>query len=295
MQPISRKEILFIVNQKAGGKTIFNILSALRKQDLSFSITEDLEALHQMMQKQMDRYTVFVAVGGDGTVNALANYLIGRPDKILAVLPTGSGNGFARELGFKKDLNDLIQKIVTGHSIQVDSLSINEKKFINVAGIGFDAFVASAFQNTKRGFLHYILTAFTAYSKHKSSNYIIQTDSIQQEESYFMVSIANTRQFGNHAYISPSSVPDDGQYEIVGIKYVSGWKTIPMIYKLFKGQLNHDDNVHVLTIKGKAVIRTDYDLFHLDGEPMNATGEYHIDILPKSLNVIDTGRIPTKN
>ncbi len=295
MQPISRKEILFIVNQKAGGKTIFNILSALRKQNLSFSITEDLEALHQMMQKQMDRYTVFVAVGGDGTVNALANYLIGRPGKILAVLPTGSGNGFAREMGFKKDLNDLIQKIEAGHIIEVDSLSINEKKFINVAGIGFDAFVAAEFQNTKRGFLHYILTAYKAYSKHKSSNFIIQTDSIEQKESYFMVSIANTRQFGNHAYISPGSVPDDGQYEIVGVKYVSGWKTLPMIYKLFKGQLNRCQNVHVFKMKGKVVITTDYELYHLDGEPMKAPGVYHIDILPKSLTVIDTGRIPTKN
>jgi diacylglycerol kinase family enzyme len=294
MTQIAPEKILFIINQKAGATTVHDIIVQLQKRRLAFHITDSLDALREVMHKEMDRYTVFVAVGGDGTANALAHYLIGKKEKILAVLPTGSGNGFASELGFKKNVRDLIQIITAGRVIQADSILVNGYPCINVGGIGFDAEVAAAFQKTQRGFLHYILTSVKTFSKYQPAQFTIQADGTSVSGTYLMLSIANNRQYGNRAFVSPDSVPDDGRFELVGVKPAKGWRTLPVIYRLFKGQLKSGADVEVITSGGEVKVQSNCLLFHVDGETIASSGTYTIRLQPQSLQVIDTGRMPAK-
>jgi len=115
------------------------------KDELDYTTFEDLNEFRVFMKKNLDNYDIFVAVGGDGTVNSLASELKGT-GKILGVLPIGSGNGFAREMGFRKDIESLIECIRKKNPIDIDVLNINQRLCINVAGIGLDSFVAHDFQ-----------------------------------------------------------------------------------------------------------------------------------------------------
>jgi diacylglycerol kinase (ATP) len=289
MQNIEHKDILFIINPNAGRRNINFVIKALRKidKDLRYILANDLHTFEKELHKQFYNHKVFVAVGGDGTVNALIKYLINKEDKVLAILPFGSGNGFANELGFKCDVENLIKQITKGKILDIDVLEINQNFFINLAGIGFDAAIAHKFQQSKeRGFIRYIVSTTSSYFTFKPFKANITSSSLHLDGTYQMISIANTRQFGNNAYISPTSNASDGQFELVVLKPVPFQEIVPFIYKLFKGTLKESKYVHYLSSQEPITIQTDCTKYHIDGDPFLSDGNYHIGINKNALKVI---------
>jgi diacylglycerol kinase family enzyme len=162
---------------------------------------------------------VFVAVGGDGTVHTVASELVGT-DKILGVFPLGSGNGFAKEFGFKMNIRSLLSDIEKAESVDIDVIEINDNLCLNVAGIGLDSFVAHSFNNLKlRGFLPYVWLTLKTFLRLRPFHVKIKIGGEEViSEKLFVLTIANTRQFGNNAFIAPEAKPNDGMIDIVLIK-----------------------------------------------------------------------------
>ncbi len=90
-------------------------------------------------------YKVFVAVGGDGTVNEVARPLVGS-DFVLGIIPFGSGNGLARHLQIPLEIEKAIGVISKINIKRIDTAYANEHLFLSIAGIGFDAHVADLFE-----------------------------------------------------------------------------------------------------------------------------------------------------
>jgi len=289
MQYIEKSEVFFIINPKAGSRKIDSILESIINTGMNYAITNNLIELETIMSREIDNYRVFIAVGGDGTVNSLAKYLFNQDQKAMAVLPTGSGNGFAYELGFPLDLETLIHYVSLGNTQKIDVLSINKNDFINIAGIGFDAEVAHRFQKyKKRGLFYYVLSSIISYIKFKPFQATIINENGEINDTFQMISIANTRQFGNNAYISPSSKPFDGQYEIVAIKPIPLIQSFTFVYKLFAGSLSTSKYVKYIPCKGTSSILTDFIKYHSDGDPKFSDGNFKINIKKNNLNVIKT-------
>jgi len=248
----------------------------------------DLIKLEEEITKNFSNHKVFVAVGGDGTVNTLIKYLINHQDKYLAILPFGSGNGFANELGFKFDIDNLIEKISRGEILNIDVLEINKNFFINLAGIGLDAEIAHQFQTSKeRGFINYIFSTIKTYFSFKPFNASIIGNGVQTEGLFKMVSIANTRQFGNNALISPASISNDGKFEVVLLNPVPIYDTLLFVYKLFKGTLEDSKYIHYLCLENSISIKTSCNKFHIDGDPYTSSnGEYEVKINKGCLKII---------
>ena len=289
MQNIEKSEILFIINPKAGPKRIDRIIKSIKTNGFHFRITRDLEELEQVMSQELDNHTVFVAVGGDGTVNSLARHLTNKNEKFLAVLPTGSGNGFAKELGFISNLKNLVQHIGKSGKREVDVLTINDKEFINMAGVGLDAETAHRFHKfSKRGLFFYILSAIISYFKLRPFNATILHGDLEISGRFKMITIANTRRFGSNAFISPSSSPFDGQYEIVVLKPFSIFWVLPIVYRLFTGKLDNSRHINYYLCNNTSTIHADCNKFHSDGDPLFSDGKYEIRINKGFLNVIET-------
>lgn len=289
MLHIEKSEVFFVINPKAGSKKIDALIKSIIDTGMSYVITDNLLELDVIMSKEINNYTVFVAVGGDGTVNTLAKYVFNQNDKAIAVLPTGSGNGFAYELGFTCDLEALISHITTGAIHKVDVLSINKSDFINIAGIGLDADVAHRFQKSKkRGLFYYIVASVISYIKFKPFKATISNEKGTITDTFQMISIANTRQFGNKAYISPNSNPFDGQYEIVAIKPLPLFQSFLFVYKLFSGSLKPSKYIQYIPCTTKTSIVTSCTKYHSDGNPKFSEGNFEIHIKKKNLNVIKT-------
>jgi YegS/Rv2252/BmrU family lipid kinase len=239
------------------------------------------------MDNEFCNYKVFVAVGGDGTVNSLINYLINHNDKALAIIPIGSGNGFANELGFKYDIDNLIKQIAIGKTIDIDVLKINKNCFINLAGIGLDAEIAHNFQKSgERGFISYIFSTIRTYFLFKPFKANITGNDININGTFQMISIANTRQFGNNAFISPTSKPYDRQFEIVMLKNIPLYLIPQFIFRLFKGTLKNSNYINYLSSQSPVSIKTTSHKFHIDGDPLTSDGNYEISIIEKCLRII---------
>lgn len=291
IQTIQNKDILILINPNSGNKRITKIVAEINSVTPSIStlITRNPDELEKVFKLNTNKYKAFIVVGGDGTVNKAIKYLYNRNDKLLGVLPAGSGNGFARELGFKKSITNLIRDAKKGESLNIDVLSINGKNCINVAGLGFDSFVAHDFQKrNSRGLESYVLSvikllfAFTPFN----ATIIIAKEKIQGK--FLMITIANTRQFGNNAFISPQSKPNDGIFELVLVKPFPFYLYPIFVIRLFLGSLKESKYLRYLNVKDSIEIKAELKKYHIDGEPNVFNETLSIKILKHKLRVIKT-------
>ena len=286
---IKSNEIIFIINPNSGNKKASLVVSEIANIDSEITsvVTKDLSHLEQTFAKFIDSHKVFVVVGGDGTVNESLKYLYGKPGKILAVLPAGSGNGFARELGFKKDLNSLITDAKNGVFIDIDVLQINNRLCINAAGLGFDSFVAHRFQNSKgRGLSNYIKATLNSIMVFKPFTATISHGDSVNTDQYQMITIANTRQFGNNAFISPNSKPNNRKFDLVLVKPFPFYRYIDFVIKLFTKKLKKSKYIEYQSIIDEVAISSAFKNHHVDGEPDSFTDELRVKLMSKTIRVL---------
>jgi diacylglycerol kinase family enzyme len=289
----SRNKALFIHNPKAGVLPINFIVSLDldRRKNISYFKSRSVIETEDILSKNFDSYSVFVAAGGDGTVHSVATKLIGS-EKMLGVLPMGSGNGFAKEFGFSPVVKPLMDDIERGEYVEMDVLEINNNLCLNVAGIGLDSFVAHSFSNLKfRGLPSYIWLTLKTFLKLRP---VFMTLNIGGDkiisENLFVLTIANTRQFGNNAYIAPDARPDDGKLDLVLIRPFPKIFGPLFVIRLFTKRINKSKYVtHIQTDK-EVIIRTDENRFHIDGEPFCINGDILIRIKRQALRVLKTKR-----
>ena len=291
MNIIEDKDILFIINPNSGRKQYLKIKKDIEEviKDHKIIISKSLTEFDKIYDKYINNYKVLVIIGGDGTVNSATRKIYQTKDKILAIYPTGSGNGFAKELGFKKNIPELIEDIKKGEIQHIDVLIINEHECINVAGLGFDAYVAHDFiQRKKRGLTSYIISVIKSVFIFKPFYVEIINDQFQLEEKIQMLSIANTRQFGNGAYIAPDAKPNDGMYDFVIVRPFPFYYYPVFVIKLMTGSLKDSKFIKYFKIKSDTTIRSNFNKFHIDGDPMLINSDINVKISDKKLSIIKT-------
>jgi diacylglycerol kinase (ATP) len=290
----NKNKALFILNTNSGVPPVNYIISKdleRRKNDLTCVKSLSIDHSEILIEENQNNYKVFVAAGGDGTVHTVATRLVGS-DKILGVLPLGSGNGFAKEFGFKLNLRSLLSDINNADSVNIDVIEINDNLCLNVAGIGLDSFVAHSFNDLKlRGFLPYIILTFKTFLRLRPFHVTIICGGEEIfSEKLFVLTIANTRQFGNNAFIAPDALPNDGIIDLVLIKPFPKILGPLFIIRLFTKRINRSKYVRYIKTDKEIIIRTDETRFHIDGEPLTISGEAVVRIKREALKVLKTAR-----
>lgn len=135
-------EIVVITNASSGTAEDKDVLRELdeiirsRKLDARVDLCEKGEDLPKMARKAVEEGTrIVVAGGGDGTINAVASEVIGSRST-LGVLPLGTLNHFARDLGIPDELDKAVDVLVQGHERQIDVGEVNGKIFLNNSSLG---------------------------------------------------------------------------------------------------------------------------------------------------------------
>lgn len=283
---------LFILNPYAGIPSVKFIISKelkRRRDELSYYKSLSIDESGTMIRQNFDKYDVFVAAGGDGTVHTVAEQLVGT-GKRLGVLPIGSGNGFAKELGFRPNIRLLLKDIEKNECFDVDVISINNGLCLNVAGVGLDSFVAHSFDKLKaRGFWSYVGVTMLNFIRLRPFHAEIKIPGEKTiSEDLFVLTVANTRQFGNNAFIAPDAVPNDGMLDIVMIKPFPKILFPIFIYRLFAKRMNRSKYFSHLKTGKMVTISTDETRFHIDGEPITIYGDVKIEIRKNALKVLKT-------
>lgn len=241
-----------------------------------------------LMAKQFAEagYYAVIAVGGDGTVNEVANGLIGTATA-LGIIPVGSGNGLARHLNIPVNVRQSIHVLNSSEIIQIDYGLVNDHPFFCTCGTGFDAYVSTEFAKSKnRGVVTYIEKMIKGYFNYKSQNYVLEGPGIEMKDKAFVITFANASQWGNNAYIAPQASVQDGMMDI---SIMSNFPTIaiPSIaLQLFTKTIDKDLFVTTLRTNQITLYRDEPGPFHFDGEPYEEGKEVKISIVQDGLNVL---------
>lgn len=243
-------------------------------------------AVELSKQAAENNYEIVVAVGGDGTINEVAQS-IKNTNTSLGIIPTGSGNGFARHFKIPLQIDKAIDIIKQGKIKPVDSLTINGKFCLNIAGAGFDAHIAYLFANYgKRGFSSYAKLVAKEYFKYREKNFQITYNGTTVQKKAFLIAVANATQFGNNARIASAAALDDGIIDLVILK------KIPLIFiplvipRLFSGTMCNSKYVEILKSTSFTIECDERIPIHLDGEPNDPGKKIEAEISPLSVKVI---------
>ncbi len=289
-----KKNILFVINPISGGKNKLNFAEKVYKYlDMNlFEPTFEFTQWHghgiELASKAVsDGFDIIVAVGGDGTINEIASVVEGT-ELLMGIVPFGSGNGLARALNIPMNEIKAIKRLNNLHFQAIDSGRLNDRKFFNIAGIGFDALISARFaENVKRGFWGYLKTIIYEISSYKTQHYKIEIDGKLIEREAFMVSIANSSQFGNNAHIAPFALLNDGFLDICIVKPFPPYQAFFLGFRMFTKSTHKCKWVEILKASHLKIYRECSAPVHLDGEPIEMATELNISINPLSLKILN--------
>lgn len=283
----SMEKVAFIINPFSAKRNYQPFLNELhaKVKDPLYYISESILGTDDFIHAHYAEVDIFVAIGGDGTISTVARNLI-NTEKILAIFPAGSGNGFSNENNFSKNLDELLEKLRAKKSRKIDTFTINGRLSINVSGTGFDGKVVKEFEKTTRGFKNYIKVSLKTFFSYKPKKVKFLDEKYKEYNGkYLMVNIANTRQFGNNAYIAPHASKSDGLVDMVLVKKFPITYSPLFAFRMFTKKLKDDNYITYLTVS-EIQFKVNTKNWHIDGEFNKIKSPIHVKVQPSSLNIL---------
>jgi YegS/Rv2252/BmrU family lipid kinase len=287
-------KILFIINKFSGGGyrpelegRIIDTCLLLNKE-CSIEFTQGRGHAIELAKSAVieNNFSTVFAVGGDGTVNEVAQGLVGS-QVIMGILPKGSGNGLARHLGIPVNFKKALGLIGSSNSFAMDTLSVNGKLSVNISGVGFDGHVAGMFgKNGKRGLIGYTKLVLKEFLSYKEFSFSVIIDGQEQQRKSFIIALANSSQFGNNARVAPHASVCDEWMDVSFIKKVPIAQAAGFGQKMFTGNLNKSAFVDIIKAQ-KVELKFSHPMpYHIDGEPHEPEEKFEISIQPGTLRML---------
>ena len=269
------KKAFLIVNKFAGhskkvANVVNSVVSVFQKNNwqVEFAFTQfHGHATQLASDAATSGFDMVIAAGGDGTANEVAQGLIGKSIP-MGIIPLGSGNGLAREMGIPMNILKSAHTLISGNKKQIDICRINSQHFLCTSGIGFDAQVADKMARAKsRGFMRYVQLSLKESFAFNPFKIKMKVDEFWIEKKVFLVTFANARQFGNNAFIAPKANISDGLIDVVVVNpFPKIWLPVFGI-GLFLGIIHKLPFVEFYKAENINIEYSELNVYHFDGEP----------------------------
>ncbi|MBC7936329.1 MAG: YegS/Rv2252/BmrU family lipid kinase [Rhizobacter sp.] len=286
----SNPKILFIINPKSG-KDDLDWSQLITDHFAGLTIETDLLQLEKdcdpaVINKKIDSFQParIIAVGGDGTVKLVAEQIIDQPQISLGILPAGSANGMAKELGIPMNPAEAIQLCVDGVPKKIHLVKVNDHICIHLSDVGFNAFVIKMFEKESgRGMWGYFKASWKALWQHSKLNVKIRTDDEVVQRSAAMIVIANATKYGSGALINPEGKLDDGLFEIIVVRKIS----LTEIFKMMVTHMAYNPaKTEVFQCTHIDIASRRFAHFQVDGEYLGKTNKVTAALLPAAISII---------
>ncbi len=303
-------ERIFIVNPSAGKNGSLDALkNAITANFPSSQIILTQGAGHaRELAKEAVGYNFpqVIVAGGDGTVNEAVQSLAGT-QTALGIIPLGSGNGLARQLGYPLDDFDAACKYLASlRDLPCDLGMVDKEYFINVAGLGFEAEVAAEFaqrgaaQNTaqnavqgaqkkkarRRGRLEYFKIGISKFFNYAPAYTEIALDDGRILSGYpFTLSVANGTQYGSNFTVAPQAKLNDGLLDIVMTEGTT-LKLLGALPNFFSPGISPISASKTLQIKKASINCFGPFLYHIDGEARRSSERIEIKVCPNAIRLL---------
>lgn len=284
-----RKKLLFIINPGSGNNDT-EWTPLIKKYFLEtghiidfFNLTKDCD-----QEKIKDKIADFlpdqvIAVGGDGTVKFVAECLL-QKNIPFGILPAGSANGLAKELGISSNPFEALDVLVNGTLKAVHAIKINNELCVHLSDIGFNAFVIKKFETqTGRGMWGYIKASVKVLWSHSHMMIEMQFKDRKIKLKAAMVVIANATQYGSGAIINPIGKLDDDVFEVIAVKKISLREVFKMIisHEPYDAEKTEVFQTNTLTIRSRKKAH-----FQVDGEYLGKVNEVNAQIIIDAFEII---------
>lgn len=286
------RKLLFIINPNAGKKISDRIVREISSgfpASLSYRIViwknkDDFSEIESLLSS--GEFTEAVAVGGDGTVNRVAEAILGTP-MALGIIPIGSGNGLARSLGLSADVRLAIKQLVEGRTSFIDTGFVNGRLFLCTSGVGFDAHIGRLFaESVRRGLGSYIAITIRELWRYRASTYRLFIGDRQIERKAFLVTVANAGQYGNDFYIAPQAKLTDGKFHVVVLKPFHPLSVFGIFFRIITGRADKSSSIETYVTDKLTISRERSGTIHFDGEPGEEGPELNYTNAPARLRAI---------
>ncbi len=284
------KKVLLIVNPIAGDvdktELIENIEGKAKTQGFDLQVYKtngenDRQSIEQFLQDfQPDRV---LAAGGDGTINQIADIIREYP-VTLGLLPLGSANGLATNLGVPTAWEDAVEVALGEHTSCLDGMMINGRLGLHLSDLGLNARLVKNYEEGEtRGKWGYAKEVIRTLSEHDLFRVRITTDTETVETDATMVILANATMYGTGVVINPNGSLCDGKFEII----VATRFDIIELAKLIAGttELNPEVVRTFCTTRAEIECLDKKVLFQVDGEFIGPVNRVKAHILPSMLSV----------
>lgn len=228
-----------------------------------------------------------IAWGGDGTLNEVASALA-FGEIPLGIVPAGSGNGLARELGVPFRPEEALVRAIQATPSPIDVGALDGRVFVNMAGIGLDAHVAWTFnaaRNEGRGLANYLKIGARALFSYQPASYSIDVDGERLSPRALVIVIANSAQYGNNARIAPGARVDDGELNLVVLEERSRLATICRTPRLFNGTVARVRGYTMRRMREATIESAAPMMFHVDGEAVQGGTSLVARVHPAALQI----------
>ena len=291
LRPMDR-DVCLIVNPSAGAGRAARLLpaveSALRGLGLRFRVerTRSVEHARELARGAAAAGEVAAAMGGDGLTGAVAGELRDGAG-VLAVLPGGRGNDFARKLGIGPDPVVACELLRAGRERRIDLADVDGSGYLGILSAGLDSDVQVIANSTrlKLGPAVYLYGTLRALAAWKPARWELTIDGGAHGFTGYSVAVANSGMFGGGMQLAPEAKLDDGILDVVLIAEASRGAYLRGLPKVFKG--THVAEPHVTVLQGREItFRADRPFTaYADGDPI-AELPATVRVIPGTLRVL---------
>jgi len=253
--------------------------------DADIAVTSSSEQATAIARRCADsKYDLVIAVGGDGTVNAVVNGIIGS-DTALAVIPSGTVNVLGLQLDLPTDLQESVRRIRLGETACIDVGRVDHRYFTCMAGVGFDAYVIKSTRSAWKkmvGVLAYGVVALDSLFTFpfKTIHFRID-DQAELKKGYFVV-VGNVKYYASNLMLLPQANPADGFLDVAIFKKKNLWRYAGRLVGIGRNQPWMD----VEHLRCKAITFPEgRHLIQLDGDYYGRT-PVTIRVVPCALRVV---------
>jgi len=224
-----------------------------------------------------------VAVGGDGTANLLASCLH-NTDIALGIVPAGSANGMAKELGIGQDSTEALKVIEAGLCKRISLIEINGRISMHLSDIGLNARMLREFESKgTRGLIGYLLASLKVLRKRKAMDVEISFNNKIRKVRADLILIANATMYGTGVVVNPVGRLDDNVFELIVIRDLTVKDLLNSSLHTFR--LGESKTEIIQVSEASLHCKKPAD-FQVDGEYLGKVQAIKAKLLPDSLSVI---------
>jgi len=214
---------------------------------------------------------VVVAAGGDGTVNEVVNGLDGY-DVPLGIVPLGTANDFARQVGIPADADHAMDVILQRKPMRFDTASLNGRRFLNVStgGVGAEATAETPAEAKETlGAFAYAITGMRKFAEFRPYRARFAGDGFEYDGEFLMFAVGLTRSTGGGTLVTPMASATDGLLDLCIVESMSRGEFARTVLKVKRGEHVGEEGVHYVQLKSVTIASADPIAVNVDGETSN--------------------------